>query len=325
MGTKEQLLSLFENNKGIYFSGEDIAGRLCVSRAAVWKAVKALQCDGYVIDAVQNKGYCLSESTDILSVQGIKKYLSPLCSNAEIEVFPVINSTNTRAREKAETGAGDFFTVISSQQTEGRGRRGRSFYSPGKTGVYLSIVLRPSHCTGEEAVRFTTMAAVAVCEAIEAVSGEKAEIKWVNDVFVRGKKVCGILTEASFGLEDGFLDYAVLGIGVNVSAPDGGFPTELRDIAGAVFESPQNDGKNRLAAEIMNRFMSYYRGVSEKDYIEQYINRSFVTGKKVWVISPTSKKEAQALGIDRQCQLLVEYPDGTKEALSSGEISVRLS
>ncbi|MDD6094838.1 MAG: biotin--[acetyl-CoA-carboxylase] ligase [Clostridia bacterium] len=325
MGTKEQLLSLFENNKGIYFSGEDIAGKLCVSRAAVWKAVKALQSDGYVIDAVQNKGYCLSENTDILSVQGIKKYLSPLCSDAEIEVFPVINSTNTRAREKAEAGAGDFFTVISSEQTAGRGRRGRSFYSPGKTGVYLSIVLRPSHCTGEEAVRFTTMAAVAVCEAIEAVSGEKAEIKWVNDVFVRGKKVCGILTEASFGLEDGFLDYAVLGIGINASVPDGGFPPELRDIAGAVFENALSDGKNRLAAEVMNSFMSYYRGVCEKDYIEQYINRSFVTGKKVWVISPTSKKEAQVFGIDRQCRLLVEYPDGKTEALSSGEISIRLS
>lgn len=215
MGTKEQVLTLFENNKGKYFSGEYIAENLSVSRNAVWKAVKSLRNEGYNIDAIQNKGYCLAVETDILSVQGIQKYLNPICKNMELNVIPTLNSTNTLVREKA--------------------------------------------------AKLTTMAAVAACEAIEKVSGEKAQIKWVNDIFVAGKKVSGILTEASFGLGDGYLEYAVLGIGINVFPPRDGFPDELEKIAGAVFREAQNDGKNHLAAEFLNHFMEYYT-MQDKTY-----------------------------------------------------------
>lgn len=324
LSTKEQLLTLFENNKGIYFSGENIAEKLSVSRTAVWKAVKSLRDEGYKIDAVQNKGYSLSVETDIFSVQGIQKYLKPICSGLKIEVFPTLNSTNTAVREKAAAGAPEGYTVIANAQTSGRGRSGRSFFSPADTGVYMSILLRPSNCSSNQAVKLTTMAAVAVCEAIEAVSDEKAQIKWVNDIYVADKKVCGILTEASFGLEDGFLEYAVLGIGLNVSPPQGGFPNELKNIAGAVFYKNKSDGKNQLAAEILNRFMTYYISPQKENYVKNYRNRSLVIGKEIQVVSANCRKKATALDIDDDCRLIVKYEDGKTESLSSGEISVKL-
>lgn len=324
LSTKEQLLTLFENNKGTYLSGEEIAEKLSVSRSAVWKAVKGLRNEGYSIDAVTNKGYSLSVKTDILSVQGIQKYLKPICSNLNIEVLPSLDSTNNFAREKAVLGMPEGYVVIANTQTNGKGRKGREFFSPSNTGIYMSLVLRPSHCSLKQATKLTTMAAVAVCEAIEIVSNEKAQIKWVNDVYVKGKKVCGILTEASLGLEDNFLEYAIIGIGVNVSMPIDGFPKEIQNIAGAVFENAQNDGKNRIAAEILNRFMSYYMVLPKANYIEEYRSRNFVIGKEILVNLSDEQKKAVALNIDDEFHLIVKYDNNKTETLSSGEISIRV-
>ena len=322
--TKEELLKLFEENKGVYISGEDIAEKLSVSRTAVWKAVKSLRLDGYKIDSVQNKGYSLATETDILSAQGIYKYLKPAYSGLQIKVFPIVGSTNTCVREMAEAGAAEGSTVISGAQTGGRGRNGHSFFSPYDTGLYMSVLLRPQGCRSDRAVRLTTMAAVAVCEAIEAVSGQKARIKWVNDIFIDSKKVCGILTEASFGLENGLLEYAVVGIGINVFTPEGGFPKELKNIAGAVFNKKRDDAKNLLAAECLNSFMKYYTNFEKDDYVNEYRRRSLVIGKNVSVMFSDGKKEAVVLDIDDDCRLIVQYADGTTEGLFSGEVSVKV-
>lgn len=325
MGTKEQILTLFENNKGKYFSGEYIAEKLSVSRNAVWKAVKSLRNEGYNIDAIQNKGYCLAVETDILSVQGIQKYLNPICKSMELNVIPTLNSTNTFVCEKAALGAPEGYTVIANNQTNGKGRSGRGFFSPSDTGIYMSLLLRPPYCSAKQATKLTTMAAVAACEAIEKVSGQKAQIKWVNDIFVEGKKVSGILTEASFGLEDGFLEYAVLGIGINVFPPKEGFPNELEDIAGSVFHEAQNDGKNQLAAEFLNYFMTYYTMQDETNYVDNYRKRSLVIGKEIQVLFADHQRSAVALDVDDECHLIVKYEDDKVEILSSGEIKVKLS
>jgi len=236
----------------VFLSGEEIAEKLSLSRTAVWKAVNSLRKDGYRIDAVQNKGYCLAIDTDILSAEGILKYLEPVCSNLELTVLPVTDSTNNLLREMAAAGAPEGRCVIANSQTMGKGRLGRVFYSPADTGVYLSLLLRPGQCSAEQASKLTTMAAVAACEAIEDVSDEKASIKWVNDIYMNDRKVSGILTEASFDLESGYLEYAALGIGINIYPPKTGFPEEIKDIAGAVFRAPRNDGKNRVAAAFLN-------------------------------------------------------------------------
>lgn len=324
MTTKESILALFEEQKGTYFSGEELASRLSVSRAAVWKAVKSLRKEGYVIDAVQNKGYCLSTDTDILSVQGIQKYLNPECQNLDIRVTAEVTSTNSAVREQAEQDVPEGCVVIANSQTQGRGRLRRDFYSPADTGIYMSILLKPEGITPEQATNITTMAAVAVCEAVEEVSGKEAWIKWVNDIYLDQKKVSGILTEASLSMESGSVQYVILGIGMNVYPPEGGFPSELRKTAGTIFEKRQNDGKNQLAASVLNHFIRLYKKKDQTEYVEKYRTKNLVTGKKILVLTPDGEKRAIALDVSENCHLLVQYENGETETLSAGEISIRV-
>lgn len=319
MVTKDRVLGLLEASRGAYFSGEDLAQSLSVSRAAIWKAVNALRDEGYSIHAVSNKGYCLSEKTDILSAQGIEKYLNDSCRDLVIEYVPVTESTSTLIRQKLSRDG--IYVLVAGSQSAGKGRSGRFFFSPPDTGAYFSLLLRPKDCTSSQALKLTTMAAVSMCEAIEEVSDEKPKIKWVNDIFMGGKKVCGILTEGSFNMESGLLEYAVLGVGVNIYPPRDGFPQELCDIAGAVFESPGKDMKNRLTAGFLNHFMGYYK--SGKDYIGEYRKRSLVIGKDVTVVSEAGSRKARVLGIDQECRLQLQYAGGETATLSYGEIRIQ--
>lgn len=325
MSTKESILALFEEQRGAYFSGEEIAARLAVSRAAVWKAVNSLRKEGYEIDAVPNKGYRLAADTDILSIQGIEKYLDPVCRTLNLCVLPAAESTNTLLREKANAGFPEGTVILANTQTKGRGRRGRNFYSPVDTGLYLSVLLRPDEVTPKQAVKITTMAAVAVCEAAEEISGKETSIKWVNDIYQEGRKISGILTEASISMENGSVEYVILGIGMNVYPPKEGFPEEIREIAGSVFEERQHDGKNRLAAGVLNHFFKEYRKPDRTDYVEKYRAKSFVVGKEITILSPSGNRKAMALDVDQDCHLIVQYENGETEQLSSGEISIRIS
>ena len=322
--TKEKIQTLFEENIGEFLSGEYIAEALSVSRNAVWKAVKSLRNDGYNIEAVSNKGYCLSAENDILSEKGLKKYLNPTCSDLRLDIIPILRSTNETAREKALCGEPEGYTVISCGQTNGKGRYGRHFYSPLNTGVYMSILLRPHHYTAQQSIQITTMAAVAACEAIEKVSEKNTQIKWVNDIYIDGRKVSGILTEASVAVENGFLEYAVLGIGINVSPPEGGFPKDIENIAGTVFEKTHSDAKNKIAAEFLNYFMEYYKNPNEHKLIDNYRKRSLVIGQNVEVITHNGRRVAKALGIDDDYRLIVEYENKEKESLFSGEVGVKI-
>lgn len=323
MALKEEVLRLLEQSEGEFLSGEALAACLGVSRAAVWKAVRALKAEGREIIAVTNRGYRLSGAGDVLSREKIEKhYAGPV--PLEISIHRSVDSTNTQAKAAATAGAPEGTVIIAGEQTAGRGRLGRSFFSPGGSGMYMSVVLRPQ-IGAERSVALTAAAAVAVAEAIEALSGRKAEIKWVNDVFVDGKKVCGILTEASFGMELGALEYAVLGMGINVYPPKGGFPPEISDIAGAVFDAPRRDLKNMLAGEILSRFFGYYARLSEGGFIGAYRERSAVVGRSVTVLRGGTGRQAFALGIDDGCRLHVRYSDGSEEYLSSGEISVKMT
>lgn len=320
MSTKDELLLLFEKNKGTYLSGEEIADSLQISRTAVWKAVNSLRNDGYDIDAQKTKGYCLSPMTDKVSSQGISKYLT---KDLEVEVYDEVGSTNNMLKERASQGAKEGLVIVANSQTGGKGRLGRSFYSPLDTGVYISVLLRPQNIEPQKALKITTMAAVAACKAVETVTDKKALIKWVNDIFVDGLKVAGILTEASLSMETGNLEYAVLGIGFNVYEPNGGFPEEIKGIAGAILDETVPDAKNRLASEFLNRFKDIYDNMDTSNYDIEYKKRSFVIGKKVNVISPADTKKATVLDITSDCALIVEYEDGTEGTLSTGEVSIR--
>ncbi|MGM9584466.1 MAG: biotin--[acetyl-CoA-carboxylase] ligase [Faecousia sp.] len=319
MTTKEQLLTLLEDRQGSFVSGEELAGTLKLSRAAICKAVKALRQEGYAIEAVTNRGYRLSPESDIVSVQGVKRHLKP---DLQITFHPSVDSTNRVLRALAEQGAAEGTVVIAGAQTQGRGRYGREFFSPEDTGIYLSLLLRPVHADPRQTVTLTAAAAVAMCQTIEAVCGESPKIKWVNDIFLHGKKVCGILTEAAFSLETGAPEYVVVGAGINVYAPRDGFPPALEGVAGALWESTVPDGKNRLTAEFLNRFWALYAAGDPLAFLEEYRRRSLVIGKNITVLAGSMEAKARAVGIDDQCRLLVQYESGETDALSYGEVRI---
>ena len=325
MTTKEKLLALLEDSKGTFFSGEEIARTLQVSRAAVWKAVNALREDGYTIDAATNKGYRLSPDSDILSPQGIRRFLKPEYRDLDLTVLPTAPSTNALVREKANQGRPEGCVIVACEQTAGRGRYGRQFFSPVDSGVYLSLLLRPTAYSPQQATCLTAAAAAAMCQAIEAVTGQQPGIKWVNDIFLHGKKVCGILTEAAVGLETGTLNYMVLGAGVNLYPPAEGFPEEIQSIAGSVLEHSCPEAKNRLVGEFLNRFGDFYAHPECRAYLEDYRARSLAIGRNVTVLSAGKAVSAYAYGIDDDFRLLVRYENGDTEALSYGEIRIQLA
>ncbi|MEE1456506.1 MAG: biotin--[acetyl-CoA-carboxylase] ligase [Oscillospiraceae bacterium] len=325
MTTKEKLLALLEDSKGTFFSGEEIARTLQVSRAAVWKAVSALREDGYTIDAATNKGYRLSPDSDILSPQGIRRFLKPEYRDLDLTVLPTAPSTNALVREKANQGCPEGCVIVACEQTDGRGRYGRQFFSPVDSGVYLSLLLRPTAYSPQQATCLTAAAAAAMCQAIEAVTGQQPGIKWVNDIFLHGKKVCGILTEAAVGLETGTLNYMVLGAGVNLYPPVKGFPEEIQPIAGSVLERSCPEAKNRLVGEFLNRFWYFYTHPECRAYLEDYRARSLAIGQNVTVLSAGKAVSAYAYGIDDDFRLLVRYDSGKTEALSYGEIRIQLA
>ncbi len=326
MTTKEQILLLLENHREEFLSGEEIARGLSVSRAGVWKAIKLLQKEGYAIRAVNNKGYILQKSPDVLSAAFIEQELNKSGIFLQVQVKKQVDSTNNVLKQYAADGEKRDMVLLAEQQSAGRGRRGRSFYSPEGTGLYMSLLLHPE-AAPEEAAMLTTLTAAAAARACEKVSGEETEIKWVNDVRMRGRKISGILTEGSSSLEEGKLEYVVVGIGINIYEPEGGFPEEVREVAGAVFAShtPRENLRNCLAAEFLKNFMEYYRTFPARDYLEEYRKRSFVIGRRVQILAPNgqSRGTALVLGIDDSCHLKVQYDDGRVEYLSSGEISIR--
>lgn len=322
MELKQQILKILEENRGISISGTKLAQQLYVTRSAVWKAIKSLQKEGYNITAVTNKGYCLAPHNDIVSAESILPYLKGKAKNFALQVHQSVTSTNTIAKEMAADGASEGTVIIAREQTEGRGRMGRTFYSPGVTGIYFSIILRPK-LSIEDSLRITTACAVAVSKAIEQIAGVEAKIKWVNDIFVNDKKVCGILTEASLNFENGGLEYAVVGIGLNIVTQD--FPDELKSIAGSIFKDKPEDTPvtSILVAEILNNIADTMDTLIDDKHLEEYRNRSFLIGKHILVLKGGNAIPAKAIAIDDKARLVVEYEDKSVEPLSSGEVSIR--
>lgn len=253
-----------------------------------------------------------------LRAKQIEKYTKRI----NIQCFNRVGSTNTVAIAMAQNGADEGTAVTSKIQTSGRGRLGRSFLSK-KGGVYFSVVLRPK-ISPNDTLFITVAAAVAACRAIEAVSGKKCEIKWVNDIYINGKKVCGILTEGGFGA-DGALDYAVLGVGINLFAPKGDFPDYL-PLADSVFHKKdkilfKNRVKTQIIGEFANKFFAFYDKLQEKDYIKEYRQRSFLTGKEITFTRQEKNYKATVVGIDDDARLVINQ-DGKTDTLSHGEIQI---
>ena len=326
MTTKEAVLQALRSCSGQYISGEELSTQLNVSRTSIWKAIKALREEGHTIEDATNNGYMLIHNNRRLTESEIRQGLSENNRNIEIHVYDSVTSTNSEAKRLALEGAADGTLVVSGQQTAGRGRLGRSFYSP-KEGIYLSVIIRPRFDVSKS-VLITCAAAVAVAESVKEIAGKDARIKWVNDVYVDDRKVCGILTEGITDFESGQIEAVIIGIGVNTDVSN--FPDDLKRIAGAV------DGDysaSELAGAIASRTIDYAHTIEERTFIDSYRSMSTVIGKKITVykgqykVNPEDEIEgvtAEVKNIDNDGRLIVVYEDGTEEALSSGEITIRL-
>ena len=304
---KADVLAALDAARGKYISGQELAQQLGVSRTAIWKAVAALRADGIPVAAVTNRGYILSPAADVLNAAAVTALLAPgTAKTLQVEVVDRLPGTNAALRARAEDGAPEGLVLIAQAQSAGRGRGGHSFFSP-QGGLYLSILLRPEIGL-RQAVR-TAMAAVAACRAAEKVSGAKLRIKWVNDLWRDGRKVCGILTEAALDMESGMLDYAVLGLGFNITAPSDGWPAELQDVAGALFDdAPPPGARAALAAAFLNEFWALYHGVPKPEYLPEYRARQALLGQTVTVTPRNgTPRKAEALDIDEDCRLVVRF------------------
>ncbi len=261
---------------------------------------------------------------DIINSQKISEFLKDELKNKiNIQVLDKTTSTNTLVKElAAEKDEG--FVLVAGEQTAGRGRMGRSFFSPSDSGVYMSLLLKPK-IKPEDAVQITTAAAVSVCRALETLGVKAPKIKWVNDVYIGNKKVCGILTESSYNSEKGLLDFSVLGMGINIYESKEGFPEEIKDIAGAVFSERKEDLRNKFTAEFINSFFSFYAELSSKKHLKEYKEKNFVLGKEILVFQGERTEIGKAVDIDDNCNLIAEFPNGIVKKLYSGEISVKLN
>lgn len=326
MSIKDSVLDALSSCKGTFLSGEELSRKLNVSRTAVWKAIKALRLDGYPIEAVTNKGYMLMQDSWLITEESLRACLPVRYRNNPIYIYDTLDSTNNRANRLALEHAPHGTVVMARQQTGGKGRLGRSFFSP-REGIYLTLIIKPTFDLSK-AVLVTSAAAVAVAESVEAVCGMEAGIKWVNDVYVGGKKICGILTEGITSLETGQIESLVIGIGINTTLH--GFPPELLDTVGAV---EGNYSKSALAANVISRTLDLMETIEDRAFIKAYREKSLVIGKSVKVykgtyqVNPTDEipsRPARALDIDENGALVVLYSDGTQEHLTSGEVSIRL-
>lgn len=322
---KEKVLQALEQHRGELVSGGTLARELSVSRTAVWKAITTLRNEGFPIESVAGGGYCLSETSDALSAAGITLHLTTDTIGRSLDVFSEIDSTNNYLKlHAAELSHGH--TAVADSQTGGRGRRGRSFLSPSGTGVYLSILLHPT-LPLEQINRITIGAAIAACHAIEETADFTPSLKWVNDVLKNGKKLCGILTEASVEAETGSLSYAIVGIGINVRTPDGGYPEELRGIAGNLEEfSDHSVQRNVLVAHFLNHFERCYHLIESGDVdalMTDYRSYMHFLNQEIRIINDSAVEPAIARDITSEGYLIVEQ-NGVRRALNSGEISIRL-
>lgn len=314
MSVKSDILGILENSRGAYISGQALADRLHISRSAVWKAVNSLKEEGYAIFSLNKKGYSLDG--DKLSAEGILAHFKG--DSVSVQVLPTVDSTNNYAKREIALGrARDGLVVLSEEQTAGKGRLGRSFYSPPSNGVYMSIVLL-RNLPIERASYLTITAAVAVCQAIESLTDAKPAIKWVNDIFLGDKKVCGILTEAASDFESGTVQSAVVGIGVNVR--DKAFPPDIEAVVTSLYLEDLT--RNALAAGIIQRFMALL-DLSPEEIIAQYKARSMILGEAIQFTQGGVEKYGVAKDINDAGNLEVVLEDGSSVTLVAGDVSIR--
>lgn len=317
-------MRLFEESPKAFLSGEELSSRLGVSRTAIWKHIKALREEGYVFESQPRLGYRLVHMADSLQGHTIHNGLQTRTMGQKIIFREILDSTNALAKEEALNGAPEGLLVLAETQTNGRGRRGRSWISQSGKGIWSSLVLRPE-VSPMEASKLTIIASVAVIKTIEKVYNLVAGIKWPNDIVLEGKKIAGILTELSADVER--INHVILGIGINVSQEEADFPKELQPFASSLYLSTGAFmPRQRILQVLLQEFEVLYEGFLRGEFasiLNEWRRYSVTIGKEVVVDRIKDQVTGIAIDVDADGVLLVQREDGTLERIVAGDVSLR--
>ena len=319
---RDNISEVLKENGG-FLSGTYIASRLGVTRAAVWKAIRLLKKDGYLIESSPAKGYRLQQSPD-LCISDLRRIIPPSSGiGHEILFFESVSSTNTVAMEMAAQGCAEGTIVMAETQTAGKGRLGRSWISPAGKNLYMSIVLRPA-MSPRDATALTLLSAVACASAIRSSSSVAVTIKWPNDIIVGNLKLGGILTEIKADIDR--ITHAVVGIGINVNLTIADMSDRIKAIATSVIDQTgEPSSRTELAGEVIKEFDKWYGLLMTKGkqvIIDEWLALSSTIGKHVLVSSGKVHLEGSAEGIDDEGLLILKLADGTYRKVSAGDVTI---
>ena len=323
LSTKEKVLNILKQNPNAFVSGQEIADTLFLTRAGIWKAIKNLRESGFTIESVTNKGYRLVLDYDGINIDFIKKSL-PESLSLKYYSYEEVTSTNDIAREHAYEKSD--ILIAANSQTNGRGRKGRVFFSPKDTGLYFSLLIHPE-IPFSKATYITCIAAESLVLAIHDTLGIETSIKWVNDIFLKDRKIAGILTETFGSLEEEFPEYVVVGVGINIYPFTDELPSDIKKRAGFLIKKADNTAnlKNLLCINFVKHFYTFLSEIDRKTFLDGYRMHSNLIGRYVRIHNdkkPSKKEYALVTGIDDECRLLVTYDDKKTAALTGKEVSV---
>ncbi|MEN6318801.1 MAG: biotin--[acetyl-CoA-carboxylase] ligase [Syntrophaceae bacterium] len=324
MSTKQQLLIYLKESKGDWVSGEILAHRIAISRSAIWKHICNLREEGYVIESSRKKGYLLRQASDLLLANEIQEGLhTSTFGKRGIVYFSETDSTNIRAKLIANDGAPEGTVVVAEKQTQGRGRRGRRWFSPPGDGIYTSIILRPL-LSPNEAPKLTLLASVAVAEAILSMTSLNVNIKWPNDILVNGRKIAGILTEISTEMDK--IDYVVIGVGLNVNTPWESFPPDIRGRATSILtETGRPFPRIVLLRAYLEWLEIYYETLNSKGFqpvMNRWKNLADIIGRRISVEMIDRVSTGEVLDVDKDGFLLLRDTEGAIERIISGDVTL---
>lgn len=318
--TRNRLIRILQDHKTSYISGQNLSEQLGISRAAVWKHMKALEADGYEIDAVPRKGYQVKRSPDKLSKNTLNWKLDTKWIGRKIIFEEELDSTQVLAKSLADQGAVHGTVVIADQQTSGKGTKGRSWHSPAGTGIWMSLVIRPEFGP-REAAQLTLAAAVALTRVFRQNDIE-AYIKWPNDIYLGGKKLAGILTEMQ--AEQDYIQHIVLGIGININQTVSEIDPDIRNKATSLrIETDKEWKRQELIHLIWKEFENVYSLYIEKgfqDIRDEWMQSALRLGHRVKAATPSTVFEAVFRGIGEDGELILENDDGSTQRLYSAEL-----
>ncbi len=321
MNSKEKILHRLRETHD-YLSGEALAKELNISRAAVWKVIDSLRKSGCNIESKSKLGYRLIKESNVLHKESILSLLpKEIKERVNIHVHQSIDSTNQEAKRLLTQKLQQDTIIIAASQSEGRGRLGRNFYSPLNTGLYFSYIVTQV-LSIKDALKITSSAAVATSRAIEEVVDAHIEIKWVNDLIKDEKKVAGILTEGVSNFESGKVESIVIGIGINLFPPKGGFPPELQDIATTLLDR-EEDIINNLSVSLITHLHKILQDVHDPSIMDEYRERSCLLDTPITVIQHDNSYPAYVIAIEDDGSLKIKDENNIEKVLNSGEISIR--